>query len=90
MWFPHLPRWIRKTSGLIENPFEVRDLFSRLTHEEVWYILDFAFFIFYQSFAHYAFWADLCSLVAGEDELIHQDGDGLAPDVEEDLIAWSY
>ena len=69
-----------------ENPSEVRDLLSLLTHEEVWYILDFDFSILYQSFAHYVFWADSRSLVAGEDNLIHRDGDGLAPDAEEDLV----
>ena len=69
--FPRLPRWIRKTSDFIENPSEVRDLLSRLTHEEVWYILGFVFFIFCQSSAHYAFWVDSRSLVVGEDDLVH-------------------
>ena len=43
--FLYLSRWIRKTSDLIENPSKVRDLLSQLTHKEVWYILDYAFFL---------------------------------------------
>ena len=66
-----LPRWIWKTSDLIENPSKMRDMLSRLTHKEVWHILDFSFFVLYQSFAHYVFLVDLRSLVAGEDELVH-------------------
>ena len=69
--FLYLSRWIRKTSDLIENPSKARDLLSRLTHEELWYILDFAFSVLCQSFAHYVFLPDLYSLVAGEDELVH-------------------
>ena len=49
----------------------MRDLLSLLTYEEVWYILDFAFSVLCQSFAHYVFLADSRSLVAGEDELVH-------------------
>ena len=33
------------------------------------------------------FLADLPSLVAGDDELVHRDGDGFVPNIEEDLIA---
>ena len=56
---------------MIENPFEVRDLLIRLTYEEVWYILDFAFSVLCQSCTHYALWVDSRLLVAGEDELVH-------------------
>ena len=33
--FPRLPRGIKKTSDLIENPVEVRDFLSRLAQSQV-------------------------------------------------------
>ena len=33
--FPRLPRWIRKTTGLIESFAEARDLLGRSTHDQV-------------------------------------------------------
>ena len=51
--FPHLLRWIRKTTGLIESFSKVRDLLSGLTHDQVWRTL--VLFLSFQCSSTYVF-----------------------------------